>query len=301
LFSQDGLLCLDVDDLAFDDAIINLDARVGEAPSGVITEDKFEFTPLSTASDFSSINELLLALKNTSAKRHFYIDAKIDLAGTGLLSFLNIKDKITIKLYLDVVDSKTYFKAVVERKDVNLIVMSVWKDVGGTGNIYFDPDTQMIYVHNHYTVKGGSWLRPTYTEHDEYLKYTVDEFMADPLTAIFDILRVSDSLRDLINGETSDESTTQSVATIENTFKSYSYNGTDTFNITLDLAPLTTDIKTATVAIKHDSSFNLSGLNAAVNMIDILDLTLAATLQTSDVSYGTDVEAKAIALNPNFN
>jgi hypothetical protein len=301
LFSQDGLLCLDVDDLAFDDAIINLDARVGEAPSGVITEDKFEFTPLSTASDFSSINELLLALKNTSAKRHFYIDAKIDLAGTGLLSFLNIKDKITIKLYLDVVDSKTYFKAVVERKDVNLIVMSVWKDVGGTGNIYFDPDTQMIYVHNHYTVKGGSWLRPTYTEHDEYLKYTVDEFMADPLTAIFDILRVSDSLKDLINGETSDESTTQSVATIENTFKSYSYNGTDTFNITLDLAPLTTDIKTATVAIKHDSSFNLSGLNAAVNMIDILDLTLAATLQTSDVSYGTDVEAKAIALNPNFN
>ena len=301
LFSKDGLLCLGAKDLSFDDIIITLDARVGEAPSGVITEDKFEFTPLSTASDFSSINELLLALKNTSAKRHFYIDANIDLAGTGLLSWLKLNDKISADLYLDVIDEKAYFKAIIVRQPVSLIVMDVWKDYGGTGTIYFDPDTQMIYVHNRYTVKGGSLWRPTYTEHDEYLKYTVDEFMADPLTAVFDVLRVSDSLNNLINGETSDDSTTQNVATIENTFKSYSYNGTDTFNITLDLAPLTTDIKKATVAIKHDAEYNLTALNAAVNMIGILDLKLSATLQTSDVSYGTDVEAKAIALDPNFN
>ena len=143
-------------------------------------------------------------------------------------------------------------------------------------------------------------MRPTYTEHDEYLKYTVDEFMADPLTAIFDILHISSDLTDIINSESTGE-TKVSTATIDNTFKSYSYNGADTFNITLDLAPLTTDIKTATVAIKHDAEYNLTALNAAVNMIGILDLKLSATLQTSDVSYGTDVEAKAQAENANYN
>jgi len=300
LFSQNGLLGVDVSNLAFDDATVLLNASVGEAPSGVITADKFEFTPLDTASDFSSINELLLALKNTSAKRHFFIDVDINLAGSGILSWLKLNDKISIQLYLDVIDGKTYFKAIVDRKNVNLVVMNVWSDYSGTGYIYFDPDTQIIYVHNHYTVKGGSWLRPTYTDYDEYLKYTVDEFMQDPLNTIFAILHVSDDLKNLINKETSTEPTANT-ATIENTFKTYSYNGADTFNITLDLAPLTTDIKKATVAITHDSDFNLVGLNASVNMIDIIDLQLIATLQTSDTSYDTNVEIAQQAQNPNYN
>ena len=143
-------------------------------------------------------------------------------------------------------------------------------------------------------------MRPTYTEHDEYIKYTTEQFAQDPLTAIFDILHISSDLTDIINSESTGE-TNVSTATIDNTFKSYSYNGADTFNITLDLAPLTTDIKTVSVAIKHDSEFNLVGLGASANMISILDLNLSATLQTSDVSYGTDVEAKAQAENANYN
>ncbi len=300
LFSQDGLLCLDIDDLAFDNTVLSLNARVGEAPSGVITDDKFVFTPSSSASDFSSINEMLHALEKTSQERHFFIDAKIDLTGTGLLSLLKVTDKINVKIYLDVIDGKTYFKAEVKRDNVNLVVMDVWSDYDGTSYVYFDPDTQIIYVHNHYRTKGGSWLRPTYTEHDEYIKYTADQFAQDPLTAIFDILHISSDLKDIINSETSKE-TKVSTATIDNTFKSYSYNGADTFNITLDLAPLTTDINTVSVAIKHDSEFNLVGLNATANMMSILDLKLTASLTTSNVSYGTDVELKAIANNSNFN
>jgi hypothetical protein len=187
--------------------------------------------------------------------------------------------------------------------------MDVWKDYSGTGYIYFDPDAQMIYAHNHYVrenrdVIGTLFGKPIYgkkyyTEHDEYLKYTVQEFSADPLTAIFDILRISDDLKNTINKNSGEEKA--STATIENTFTGYTYNGLDTFNITLDLAPLTTDIKTATVTIKHDAEFNLTGLDASVNMINLIDLKLNATLQTSDTSYGTDVEAKAQASNPNFN
>ncbi len=311
LFAKNGLLCLDLEEFKLRDTLISLDARVGEAPSGVITEDKFSFTPASNTQDFSSINELLLALEKTSEKRHFYIDANIDLTGASnsIISWLSMDDKVLIDLYLDVIDGKTYFKAVVERKDVNLVVMNVWSDKGGTSYIYFDPDEQIIYVHNHYIIEqkdviGSLFGRPIYglpykVERDEYLKYTVEEFSKDPLNIIFEVLHVSNDLKDLINSETSKEKV--NTATIENTLTGYNYNGTDMFTISLDLAPLTTDIKTTTLKIKHDSEFNLTNLNASVNMIDIISLNLDATLTTSTTSYGTDIEAKAQASNSNYN
>ncbi len=300
LFSENGLLCLDVDGLKFNDTSIVLDARVGEAPSGVITEDKFSFTPADNTQDFSSINELLKALEKTSQKRSFYIDGKIDMLGTkGTLASLlgNLaKDKVDVDVYLDVIGAKTYFKAILTRK----YIVGIWSDYEGTSNIYFDPDEQMIYIHNeYYKKKTVFFVEIKGSKAHEYLKYTVEEFSADPMGIIFNAIHLSDSLVKTITDSSNKEKV--STATIENTLKTYTYNGTDTFNIVLDLAPLTTDIKLANVTIIHDNNYNLSELSASVNMLDMLDLNLYAKLFTSETSYGTDIEAKAQASNSNYN
>ena len=130
-----------------------------------------------------------------------------------------------------------------------------------------------------------------YHSYDEYLKYTSEQFLADPLTAIFSILRISDSLKNTINSETS--TTKTSTATLENTFTGYSYNGNDTFNISLDLQPLTQDVRAMNVAIKHNELMELTGLDASVNFIGILDLKLNATLQTQNTPYGVKEEVEA--------
>ena len=308
LSSTNDLLGVNIKEVDLKDSLISLNATVGEAPEGIITPDKFEFTPLETASDFSSINELLLSLKTTAEKQHFYIDSKVNIQGSGLLSWLKLNDKISMKVYLDIIDGKTYFTGSVTRKDLGTLVglvMDVWSDYDGVSYLYFDPDTQIIYVHNHYRTKTGGFLGigGTIKEHDEYLKYTMDEFMADPINIIFEILHISDSLVNTIMGESSsNDTTTTSTATIENTFTKYSYDASNsTFNINLDLTALTKDIKATTVAIKHDANYNLTNLDVSVGMMDIINLKLSATLQTSDTSYGSLEAIQEQANSGNYN
>jgi hypothetical protein len=81
--------------------------------------------------------------------------------------------------------------------------------------------------------------------------------------------------------------------TIENTFLGYSYNGTNTFHIDLDLEPLLVDVQDVAVDIKHDANMYASGLYAKVGLVSVIDLTLDAKIETPYNTYQGVPEAIA--------
>ena len=128
----------------------------------------------------------------------------------------------------------------------------------------------------------------------------MEELLADPLNTIFNILRISDDLKKTINSNSS--TTKVSTATIENTFLGYSYMPNDKkFSISLNLQPLTQDVRAINLDITHNDSMELTDLFAKVNFIDLINIELDADLYTSDVSYGTDVELEAQKNSSNYN
>ena len=110
--------------------------------------------------------------------------------------------------------------------------------------------------------------------------------MADPLTILFDVLHFSKTITNAIESGTSDDSSSSSdSASIESVFKSYSYNNADTFTINVDLEPVVKDLQDLTAKIKHDSDYNVNALYANLKIVNLIDLTLDARLQTPYNQY----------------
>ena len=103
LSTDNDKLVLAISKLTFGDISLSLNGKVGKADLEIFSENDFVINPSANASDFSSINELLLCLQNTAKERHFYIDGKINLTG-----ILDLTDKVDIDVYIDVIDGKTY-------------------------------------------------------------------------------------------------------------------------------------------------------------------------------------------------
>ncbi len=296
LANVDGNLNLAVPNLKFDDLVLSLNAKVGKPiDENSITDQTFEYTASENASDFSSINELLETLKNTSSKRHFRITGDIGMVGSGLLSLIKITNEVHLDVRIDVIDGKTYVVAQLVRDNV----LAIWKDHSGTSTLYYDPVEEMIYIHVGYYNKNWLGMKKDYGE--EFYKYTVDNFMADPMTPILKMIRLSSSLESAITSSLNKESTHVNTATIENTFIKYAYDGKETFGIDIDLTALTGDVRDIHVDIHHDASMNLCGLGARVNFLGMLNLTLNATLTTSDSSsFGAEVDVNKQVNSTNY-
>ena len=182
------------------------------------------------------------------------------------------------------------------------LVGSVWNDYKGNTTIYFDPETQMIYVKDISQSEEAEqkligyekkiekyWLfgwherevddktKPIYasTITYTYTKYTVDEFMANIKNILFDMLHFADWIRNQMDKPSSHVST----ATIENTFTSYGYNS-NTFSIDLNLEPLLGDLQGVHLDIGHDENMNITTLYAKLTAVKVLDVKLNATLKT---------------------
>jgi len=163
-------------------------------------------------------------------------------------------------------------------------VIAVWDDYDGQATLYFDPEEQMIYIKDESRTRKG-FIIYQYTTTVTYKKYTVEEFMADIKTPLLDMLHFSSTIRNAIDKPSDHVST----ATIENTFLGYSYNGTNSFHVELDLEALIGDIHEITLDIGHDSNMNINSLYAEMNVVSVLDVKLKATLSTHEEhSQGLD-------------
>ena len=269
---------VDIPSVAMDNLSLSLNFTVNLPEENEITAETFTYTASAKANDFSSINELLETLKNTSQYRSFNIMGDVDMA----LGSIDIKDKIHIDVKLDVIDGKTFAVVELAREHVSL----AWKDYDGVATLYFDPVDQMIYIKNVYRTRKLNWkLQYVYTTHYEYSKYTVEEFTADMITPLLSMIRLADTWENLITDAMAKEKTNTTPVTIENTFTGYSYNGTDTFTINLDLEALTSDVRDVTVNIGHDENMNVNSLNASLDILGIMSIKLDATLASPYNQY----------------
>ena len=287
IFKTEKGLGVSVPTLAFDGGSLALNVSLGLPEENEITDETFAYTVGSSASDFSSIDTLLQTLANTSTFRSFAIQGKVDMSVLGLI---DIEDKIHLDAKLDIVDDQVYAAVTIDRDYVDILwgAVQAWDDYEGYATLYYSPAEEMIYIKDVSTTRSrknilSSWV---YTTTTTYTKYTVEEFMADPMTPLFDILHFSDLINDTITDSMSKEdSTAQTLVTVENTFKGYSYNGTDTFRILLDLEPMLKDVQDVEVEIKHDKDYNISSLYANVGLVSVIDLTLNASMQTPYNQY----------------
>ena len=281
---------------------VQLGVNVSVPDTTDVTDDTFSFDA-TNASDFSSIHLLLETLANTATNRSFHITGNIgaSIANTSL----NIApDAIKLDVKLDVDDNGlTFAKVVIERTHVELLLGAIqaWEDYDGVSTLYYDAENGLIHVEimsrtkKTEKVQTGTFLGwpiydeiTTYPETYTYYTYTVEEYTANLMDRIFELLPLKSTWVDLINKETSKEDTnTTSTATIENTLKKYSYgaNGANkagemTFTLNLDLAPLTKDVGLTNVYITHDSeSMSLKGLTADTTIANILTINLSAEMK----------------------
>jgi len=95
------------------------------------------------------------------------------------------------------------------------------------------------------------------------------------------MLHFDSKINDAINTPSDHVST----ATIENTFKGYSY-ANNTFHVDLDLQPLIGDIHEISLDIGHDNDMRIQTLYATMNVIDVLNVKLNANLKTYTDAQG---------------
>ena len=276
---------------------VQLGVNVSVPDTTDVTDDTFSFDA-TNASDFSSIHLLLETLANTATNRSFHITGNI---GAGIGELTIAPDAIKLDVKLDVDDNGlTFAKVVIERTHVELFfgAIQAWEDYDGVSTLYYDAENGLIHVEIMSRTKktekvqtGTIWGLPiydeitTYPETYTYYTYTVEEYTANLMDRIFELLPLKSTWVDLINKETSKEDTnTTSTATIENTLKKYSYGankeGEMTFTLNLDLAPLTKDVGLTNVYITHDNeSMSLKGLTADTTIANILTINLSAEMK----------------------
>lgn len=286
------ILALDAQNSSLNLSIPSIELTGGELSASIslakpqepFNEDDFSINLDGSEINFSSINELLKMLSKTAEYRSFDISGNI---GMSIGSWDIAKDAIAVRAQLDIIDQKTYAVITITRNATTVLFTSVWKDYDGVSTIYLDPIEKMLYV------KIYSRNRSIFgkiTESTEYKKYTIEEFTANLLPNILDIIRLNSIIEKLIPTDTS-ESTHVSTATVENTLLGYSYNGTNTFNLKLDLEPLIGDVQQINAVIKHDQDMNVSTLTATVGLVNVISLNLDAKLNTP---YGTYQQTKEL-------
>ena len=283
----DNTLNVTIPTFTMADMSIGLGVDITVPETTTITDDKFSFDT-TNASDFSSINELLLTLKNTATARSFHITGNLSAA---IGSWEIASDAVSLDVKLDVTeDGLTFAKVVIDRKDTSILgIKSTWNDYGGTSTLYYDAENELIYVHVKSKTK---WLSNTYS--DTYYTYTVEEYTADLMPRIFELINLSSTIQDAINKEdTSSNSTTP--ATVENTLLGYAYDdAANKFSINLDLTALLTDIGALDLTITHTDDMKLSKLYAKVNMVNIINLTLNAELESQGVYQGVKEDLASV-------
>ena len=281
-------LALNIPQASFNGIVLGVNATVGAPENGTFDDGIFTYTIDENTMDFSSINELLLTLKNTASYRSFQINAKVDVNAIGII---NIEDKINIDIQIDVVNGKTYVKAKLTRAHYDLLGIQAWKDWEGSSTLYYNPENDMILVeHEYYKIKGSIIKRKgDFASHTE--SYSVKDFTADPLTKILSLIRFSSMIENTILDSTQKEKT--SYATIDNSLKGYKYDTTNNkFSLTINLEPLMGDIKIVNVDIGHDANMILNSLSMQANVLGALNLKLNATLSSIGQYLGVDTEVK---------
>lgn len=280
----EGELVIGISEAVFEEiTVLYLGASVKAEDD--IADEVFDYSASKNASDFSSINELLLTLSNTSAQRSFHITGDVDM---NAISLVNIKDKVHLDVKIDVIDGKSYVVAEIRRDFVAL----AWNDHHGTATLYYDPVNEMIYIKDVSTAKRFEIFEGNTTT--KYYSYTLEEFTADMMTPLMNMLHFSDGIMDMIPDSGSSDATADlSGVTIESVFKGYSYNGSDTFNISLNMSPIVEAIREVSVDIGHDSDMNVNSLAASADISGALTVQLNAFVEQPYNTYQGTVETIA--------
>ncbi len=311
LNGENGAINLSIPALAFDGGEMNLSLCLAK-PQEEYLDGDFTFTLDGSEKNFSSINELLKMLSNTAKSRSFDITGNI---GMSIGTWNIAKDAIDVRAQLDVIDGKTYAVVTITRNPTSVIILgSVWKDYSGTSTIYLDPVENMIYTKRLSVTKKEEKVQTgtimgfipvydtivTYPETTEYKKFTVEQFTADLLPNLLYLLNLNSTIEKLIPTDSSNSSNSESrvsTATVENTLLGYSYNGVDTFNLKLNLAPLIGDVQNVNATIKHDENMNVSTLTATVLVVNAITINLDAKLNTPYDTYQNTKESLEVEKN----
>lgn len=271
LSAADGSLKLEIPEFTAGSYTVALSADAAFVTDGDVA-GSFDYTPGANSSDFSSVNMLLKTFANTSVFRNFKLSGKIDLS---LLGFIDIKDKVTLDISIDVVNGKTYVEAALKRD----YVLSAWKDYDGTATLYYDGSAEMFYIKNIYRTRKLGFFEYIYTTHEEYTSYTTAQFTDNIVDILLGMIRLSDLYENMIRDAMNKEGSGGSAAAIEDVFKKYSYNGADKFTLNLNMSKLTDDaIGDLTLDIFHTADEQLKSLALNTTVKSLLQIDFSATL-----------------------
>lgn len=278
LLTENNNLTLKLNNLVLNNMEINLQASTN---TNILTEEeinsKFTFDG-KNASDFSSMNELLKTIAQTSQYRHFSLSGQVD----GKIGLISLNKAISIKIDIDVIKGKTYVVAKLERKNTPII----WNDYDGSFELFYNGQTNMIYTHDTSRTRKYNALkfRYDYTTKDTYSAYTIEEFTANLTNILLNALHFSKTINDQITKSMNSNSTNTEFV-FEEFLQKYSYStnsdASGVFTFDLNLKKLTNDALRATqLNIHHNVNYDLTKLDLTANLFGLMDIIFTANLAT---------------------
>lgn len=214
--------------------------------------------------DFSSIDELLIAMINTAGMRQFNITGSVDLNLLGL-----VKPSIPFDVKVKILDDGSTAAAV----KLSVPFVSAVFGVGITRSesyIYFVND-RLYFVADIWS--SWAWGEGSY-DRTETRSATVEEFLADPMDYLFFLIRMNKNIETPIRNAISGSGNGAPSYDLNNILKKYAYDGRN-FELVLGLGALTgsSDLKDLNIKLNTTEGF-ISGLSLDTQFTD-MNITLS--------------------------
>ena len=175
-----------------------------------------------------------------------------------------------------------------------------------TAKVYYE-DGVLYFDRNWETSTGALWCKEYY-DHHEYMKCTIDEFMANPMKYVYFCTNFTSMVENAINDAIA-KSDQKAVRTgnimFEEALTGFNYNGSNQWNVNLDAAHLINNSDFSdqmSITVGKGSNGILNSISLSTRVLDMINLQLNnGQLVNADKSnVDMSVVPTGLSSNPNY-
>ena len=251
--------------------------------------------------DLSSLTTFADSLMKTADLKQYRITGTINanMSIIGIPINANIPMDFRLKLNADNTVQSAYINL-----DVPYFIGVLQQDM--TAKVYYE-DGVLYFDRNWETSTGALWWKEYY-DHHEYMKCTIDEFMANPMKYVYFCTNFTSMVENAINDAIA-KSDQKAVRTgnimFEEALTGFNYNGSNQWNVNLDAAHLINNSDFSdqmSITVGKGSNGILNSISLSTRVLDMINLQLNnGQLVNADKSnVDMSVVPTGLSSNPNY-
>lgn len=251
--------------------------------------------------DLSSLTTFADSLMKTADLKQYRITGTINanMSIIGIPINANIPMDFRLKLNADNTVQSAYINL-----DVPYFIGVLQQDM--TAKVYYE-DGVLYFDRNWETSMGALWWKEYY-DHHEYMKCTIDEFMANPMKYVYFCTNFTSMVENAINDAIA-KSDQKAVRTgnimFEEALTGFHYNGSNQWNVNLDAAHLINNSDFSdqmSITVGKGSNGILNSISLSTRVLDMINLQLnnGQLINADKSNVDMSVIPTGLSSNPNY-